>query len=499
MPDYYNREKFTSGRPGGPGGPRPGGGTPPPRGNTPPPRGGPPPRGNTPPPRYGAPPPPRYRTPPPFRTPPPGGSGRWPRRKGNIDWGIFILLLIFAWPFAIVYLLYKLLSDQNAARKVSDTINQAESMFRGAKAAGQGTAQQEAQADYVQETAEVRDDGPSGSQQARQAAAAQAAAGQASPPDQNAAKKGGAKQDGSPEKNLPSKVRSTVFRIVGACLFFAGTVALADELDSLFRGYLFLEDLVAAGVFTLGGLFLFGKGQLDAVFRRKALKYLRAIGEEDAMSLDEIAKRVGRSRKKVIRDLQKLIDKGYLGDDAYLDLEVGYFLRYGATVEPPPQAEAPVEEKEESAAPEHPYAAILQNIRHANDRIADEALSAKIDRLEEITRQILREVAEHPEKRESMHTFFDYYLPTTQKLLDTYADFEAAGVEGENLREAKRRIESTMDGIVEGFERQLDGLFKADVMDVESDIRVMESMLRRDSASPAKDFGYDQQSQQQGG
>ena len=88
-----------------------------------------------------------------------------------------------------------------------------------------------------------------------------------------------------------------------------------------------------------------------------------------------------------------------------------------------------------------------------------------------------------------MHTFFDYYLPTTQKLLDTYADFEEAGVEGENLREAKRRIEGTMDSIVEGFARQLDGLFKADVMDVESDIRVMESMLHRDSASAARDFG----------
>ena len=50
------------------------------------------------------------------------------------------------------------------------------------------------------------------------------------------------------------------------------------------------------------------------------------------------------------------------------------------------------------------------------------------------------------EKRNSIHTFFDYYLPTTQKLLDTYADFEETGVEGENLREAKERIEQTRCG-----------------------------------------------------
>ena len=82
----------------------------------------------------------------------------------------------------------------------------------------------------------------------------------------------------------------------------------------------------------------------------------------------------------------------------------------------------------------------------------------------------------------------NYYLPTTQKLLDSYAEFEAAGVEGENLRQAKSRIESTMDSIVRGFEHQLDQLYKADAMDVDSDIRVMEQMLHRDTASVERDF-----------
>ncbi len=46
-----------------------------------------------------------------------------------------------------------------------------------------------------------------------------------------------------------------------------------------------------------------------------------------------------------------------------------------------------------------------------------------------------------------------------------------------------------MDKIVEGFERQLDQLYQNDAMDVDSDIRVMETMLRRDGASVADDFG----------
>ena len=96
---------------------------------------------------------------------------------------------------------------------------------------------------------------------------------------------------------------------------------------------------------------------------------------------------------------------------------------------------------------------------------------------------------EEPAKKAKASTFLNYYLPTTQKLLDSYADFEEAGVSGENVSQAKQRIADTMDKIVAGFERQLDQLYQSDAMDVDSDIRVMEQMLRRDGGSAAEDFG----------
>ena len=62
-----------------------------------------------------------------------------------------------------------------------------------------------------------------------------------------------------------------------------------------------------------------------------------------------------------------------------------------------------------------------------------------------------------------------------------------------NVVQATRVLASqagrTMDSIMAGFERQLDALYHADAMDVDSDIRVMETMLRRDTASVADDFG----------
>jgi DNA-binding Lrp family transcriptional regulator len=295
------------------------------------------------------------------------------------------------------------------------------------------------------------------------------------------------------KKAKPAKAKpaGVLLRILGAVFLFAGGTITLDFIASTFQGYYAeLDELFAGLGFLVSGGAMFFRGHYLNKMNRRSQRYILAIGNVDAMPIDEIAKRVNRTPAKAAKELQKLIDKGYLGEDAYIDHEKGYFLRFGATLEEEP--EPPVRETvPEPRETQEGYSGVLRSIRHANDRIADPVLSRKIDRLEQISGLIFKEVEEHPEKRNSIRTFFDYYLPTTQKLLDTYADFEETGVEGEHLRQAKERIEQTMDMIVDGFEHQLDQLYSSDAMDVVSDIQVMEAMLNRDTASAAKDFGYD--------
>lgn len=301
-------------------------------------------------------------------------------------------------------------------------------------------------------------------------------------------KNGKKAKSGKKSKKQEVKAPGKLLRVIGLCLLACGLIVGIDAIPSLLAGYSYmLEDLFQGAAMAAAGGIMWGRGQYLANLTRRSQRYILAIGNAETMPLSEIAKRVNRSEKKAARELQKLIDKGYLGEDAYIDHERGYFLRFGATVEEETPAAPPPKEAEEG------YSGILRSLRRANDRIADEALSRKIDRLEQISALIFKEVEEHPEKRSRIRTFFDYYLPTTQKLLDAYAEFEETGVEGEHLGQAKDRIEETMDTIVEGFEHQLDELYSADAMDVFSDIKVMETMLHRDTASAAKDFGYAEQ------
>ena len=298
----------------------------------------------------------------------------------------------------------------------------------------------------------------------------------------------------------PSSKKSTAhwLKLGGIALLVVGMLAMADAGGSAFFWGLeeigfWLEDLLSGAAFGVGGIAMLCSGiSMDRSLKRYS-KYLLVMGDREAMPVEELARTLGYTEKRVEKDLQKMIDKGYFGGKAYLNMELGYIFRTsGADAEFRRRQQEAAESAQTPKEAEAGYSGILRDFRRANDRIADPALSAKITRLEEITAKIFKLVEEDPKKAGRIDTFLNYYLPTTQKLLHSYAEFESAGVEGENLKQAKQRIESTMDSIVKGFEHQLDELYKSDAMDVDTDIRVMESMLRRDTGSASEDFGLEE-------
>ena len=252
----------------------------------------------------------------------------------------------------------------------------------------------------------------------------------------------------------------------------------------------FFEDVVMGAAILTGGISLLALGGSFKRRLRRFTTYLAAAGKQNVIPVQRLAGAAKVSAKQVEKDLEIMIDQGMWGTTAYLDLGEGKLFRSeSAASDYYAQQQEP--QQEESA-----YAALLADIRRANDRIDDEVLSAKISRLEEIAGRIFHLVETDPEKQAKASTFLNYYMPTTQKLLDSYAEFEEADIQGANVDAAKAKIEKTMDDIVRGFERQLDELYRSDAMDIDSDIRVMETMLRRDHGTVADDFGLHQESGQ---
>ena len=307
-------------------------------------------------------------------------------------------------------------------------------------------------------------------------------------------KSGAVKKAASSVTKSPRDTDGTarVLQIVGICLAAVGGLVCLGLLTDLpyyieyARWWEILEDFSVAAAFLASGFgLLWGSAKMKRRMRRFS-KYLAVAGGAQSVSISRLAAAAEVSERRVERDLDVMIEKGLWGRDAYVDLGAGKLFRSAvAAREYEAQQSTPVTPPQTQQG----YSGMLRQIRAANDRIADAELSAKIDRLEEIAGRIFRLIEQEPAKKAKAATFLNYYLPTTQKLLDSYAEFEAAGVSGGNLSQAKRKIEQTMDSIVRGFERQLDELYRSDALDIDSDIRVMETMLRRDHARVEDDFG----------
>lgn len=284
-----------------------------------------------------------------------------------------------------------------------------------------------------------------------------------------------------------ARVLTIVGGILAACFGVALIPQIAEIISDGWYSYM-LKDILSTGGFLAGGLVMFAAGRRMKRRSARIARYLAVMGERSYIGINELCAVSGKRRKTVERDLEFMVEKGMLSAGAYFDSGRGMFFR---------SAEAFAEYAEEKSRRENVtpkeanegYAGALRAIRAANDRIADPVLSEKIDHLELVAGKILREVEEHPEKQRQAATFLNYYLPTTLKLLDSYAKFEEAGIEGENLSRAQERIEETMDALIKGFDKQLDDLYRSEAMDIDSDIRVMENMLRRDTVSVEEDFG----------
>lgn len=121
----------------------------------------------------------------------------------------------------------------------------------------------------------------------------------------------------------------------------------------------------------------------------------------------------------------------------------------------------------------------LRRIHDANEAIPGEAISARIQRMEIAGAAIFDALEKDVSKAAQVRRFMNYYLPTADKLLSQYRQLSAVSG-GENVNNALRKIDDSMEMIAVAFEKQLDALYRDASLDIETDIEVLETMIRTD-------------------
>lgn len=123
---------------------------------------------------------------------------------------------------------------------------------------------------------------------------------------------------------------------------------------------------------------------------------------------------------------------------------------------------------------------MLRTIKTENDLIPDGHLSDQMDSLAAKCEQIFRTVSAQPEKAPQVRKFMNYYLPTTLKMLANYRTMQQRGVSAAELNSARETTARGMDMVLTACQKQIDNLHRENMLDISTDIDVLEQMLKAD-------------------
>lgn len=249
--------------------------------------------------------------------------------------------------------------------------------------------------------------------------------------------------------------------------------------------------------FFLGGFILSGRGN---VLRKRFNRFRRYILEMDGKmycDIKQLAAATGFSHKFIVKDLKKMIKLRML-PQAHLDeteqcimLDQQTYEDYLRLEEQRKNQQQEEQQKEEAKANESEEERMvrevvkegklyIQKINEVNQDVPGEEVSKKLYQLELVATKIFERVQEKPEKIGDLRKFMDYYMPTTLKLVCAYREFDQMEVQALNIEKAKVEIEQTLDTVNEAFANLLESLYEDEVMDISTDISVLQTMLKQE-------------------
>ncbi len=249
-----------------------------------------------------------------------------------------------------------------------------------------------------------------------------------------------------------------------------------------------------------GALLKSGCDRLGRISRFE--RYKRCIGTKALCAVRSLSGAVGLPEKKVRREIEGMIAKGYflqghmddekscliLDDETYQ-----LYLQSKEQVENARRqgrgtANASTQEASSSAASSKNSKDVqralevgmeyIRQIHQINDELPQPVISEKLSRLEEVIGLIYLRVENAPEKLSSLKHFTDYYLPKTMRLVTAYRDLDH--VDTEKARQSKEQIERALDTINDAFDKLLDSLYEEDRMNIQADIAVLKTLLAQE-------------------
>lgn len=282
---------------------------------------------------------------------------------------------------------------------------------------------------------------------------------------------------------------------ISGCLVYGSSVLIFIIFKILFgmigSNVLFVSAFLLLVVSV--GLLLRGITLRKRVKRFK--KYVRFIDDNNYFLIKDLAKFAREKESFVVKDLSKMIDLGMFLE-GHIDEEKTYFMLndevYNDYLNLKNQQIAKeidnekLNEEIENLEKDEIESTIkigknyIEQIKNIKNELYKEEIAVKLDKLGNISNQILIQVEKNPNKIQEVNKFINHYLPITIKLINSYKDINNQSVQGENIENAKIEIEKSIDLINSAFENLLDDLYEDVVLDISTDISVLKTLFKQE-------------------
>lgn len=306
--------------------------------------------------------------------------------------------------------------------------------------------------------------------------------------------------------NLPSiknvgQVSSVLYTVFGGIGIGITSVILLAALICALIGFVWPVSLLCILLLLwVGSIFMIRKGLKEKDRLKRMKRYITLCAGKMYVNISDLAQSIGKSSKFVLKDVKKMLELGFF-PEGHLDSKETCLMLDDATYREYLQVEkersiyeqeAKAAEKQKKAQAQNTGANpelqamisdgqnYIRKLRELNDLIPGEVISQKMYRMENLLKEIFERLEEDPAQMSQLHKLMNYYLPTTIKLLQSYAEFDSISSPGTEVIKAKAEIEKTVDTINEAFTELLNKLFQSAVFDATADAQVLQTMLAKE-------------------
>ncbi len=123
---------------------------------------------------------------------------------------------------------------------------------------------------------------------------------------------------------------------------------------------------------------------------------------------------------------------------------------------------------------------VLTRIRNKTRMIRNNDAAKKIQEICKVGIEIFDDIKKNPSDLRKIKTFINYYLDSTEKIINQYVDLSGRTDVTPDVRESLAKVEGLLDEIKKTFDRQLASLLEDDLLDLNVELEVLKKTMKHE-------------------